>query len=211
MRASSTRTSMIGYARGGGDDLERQVAALRAIGVPESALFVDQDDPKLPRLDAAISRARCSNDAILVIERLDRLGTNLRGVLDMVARMLISKINLRSLHEDIDSRDPSSLKIFMRIADLARVERVLIAEAAAAGLKAARARGGGAGRPDLMTPERAATARAMLFPTDGSPPATKEATARAIGVSRSKIYLWLRHEAARNREAAANQRHEDMP
>lgn len=133
----------------------------------------------------------------LVIWKLDRLGRSVRGILDTVEIIKSKGVELVVLTESIDTRTPMGKFVFHILAALAQMERDLTIERTTAGLRSARERGVAVGRQESMTPEKAEIARAMLWPNDGSPPATKEAVAKAVGVSRSKIYMWIRAEEAR--------------
>ena len=77
--------------------------------------------------------------------------------------------------------------VFHVIAALAQFERELIVERTQAGLAAARARGRVGGRPTVWTPEKQATARAMVESGEHD----VSTIARVLGVSRASVYRGL--------------------
>lgn len=196
---------MVGYARVSteGQNLDLQIEALKAHGVTRDRIYTDVMSgarTDRPGLKDAIKALR-EGDA-LVIWKLDRLGRSVRGILDTVETIKSKGVELVVLTESIDTRTPMGKFVFHILAALAQMERDLTIERTKAGLKTARERGVAVGRQETMTTEKAAKARAMLWPSDGSQPATKEAVSKALGVSRSKIYMWIRAEEARERAAA---------
>lgn len=196
---------MIGYARVSteGQNLDLQIKALTAHGVARDRIYTDVMSgarTDRPGLEDAIKALR-DGDA-LVIWKLDRLGRSVRGILDTVEAIKAKGVELVVLTESIDTRTPTGKFVFQILAALAQMERDLTIERTTAGLRSARERGVAVGRQESMTPEKAAIARAMLWPEDGSRPATKEAVAKAVGVSRAKIYLWIKAEAERARAEA---------
>jgi|GEM_PF-1245992 len=92
-------------------------------------------------------------------------------------------INLKSLHEAIDTTTPTGRLMVHLIASLAEFERELTIERTIAGLEAAKARGTSLGRPTVWTPQRAEAARALL-----AAGATVTQVAHALNVSRATVY-----------------------
>lgn len=92
-------------------------------------------------------------------------------------------VNLKSLHEAIDTTTPTGRLMVHLIASLAEFERELTIERTVAGLEAARARGASLGRPTVWTPQRAEAARALL-----AAGATVTQVAHALNVSRATVY-----------------------
>lgn len=92
-----------------------------------------------------------------------------------------------SLHEGIDTTTSTGRLIFHIFAALAEFERELIAERAAVGRQAARARGRLGGRPAKLSPEQVKLARARYEARD----VTVAEIARALGVGRGTIYRAL--------------------
>jgi DNA invertase Pin-like site-specific DNA recombinase len=96
-----------------------------------------------------------------------------------------------SLHEGIDTTTSTGRLIFHIFAALAEFERELIAERAAVGRQAARARGRLGGRPAKLSPEQVKLARARYEARD----VTVAEIARALGVGRGTIY-WALQQAS---------------
>jgi DNA invertase Pin-like site-specific DNA recombinase len=122
--------------------------------------------------------------------QLDRLGRNMRHLIDTVNALHDRGVQLRSLRENIDTTTASGRLTFHLFAALAEFERDLLRERTAAGMTAIatrRARGRRGGRPPKMTPERIAIARQMY----ASQNFTVEQIARTLGVTRGTIYAHL--------------------
>ena len=93
----------------------------------------------------------------------------------------------RGRNEGIDTTTSTGRLVFHIFAALAEFERELIAERAAVGRAAARARGRRGGRPAKLSPEQARLARARYKAQD----VTVAEIARALGVGRGTIYRAL--------------------
>ena len=171
---------LIGYARiskaDGSQSLDLQRDALRQAGVSDDAIYEDQasgqreDRPgprRLPqggeagrrdrRLDrpglAAFLKAARQGD-VIVVWRLDRLGRNLRHLVNLVQDLNDRDIGIRVLAgqgASIDTTTASGKLVFALFAALAEFERELIRERTLAGLASARARGRKGGRPHALS------------------------------------------------------------
>ena len=174
----------IGYARvsTGHQRLDMQLDALRASGC--ARIHTDTASGALsarPGLDQAL--AELDEGDTLVVWRLDRLGRSLPHLVATIDNLARRGVNLRSLHEAIDTTTPTGRLMVHLIASLAEFERELTIERTIAGLEAAKARGASLGRPTVWTPQRAEAAAALL-----AAGATVTQTAAALGVSRATIY-----------------------
>jgi DNA invertase Pin-like site-specific DNA recombinase len=132
---------------------------------------------------------------VLVVWQLDRLGRNMRHLIDTVNALHERGVQSRSLRENVDTTTASGKLTFHLFAALAEFERDLLRERTAAGLAAiagSRARGRQGGRPRKMTPEKITVARQMY----ASRTFTVEQIARTLGVSRGTIYQHLYPVAA---------------
>jgi len=178
---------LLGYARVSTteQDPALQLDALTAAGCARN--YVDHASGILtnrPQLDKLLD-ALLPGDTI-VVWKLDRLGRSLSHLLITVPDLGTRGAGFRSLTEGIDTTTPSGRLMFSLLGALAEFERDLIRERTMAGLEAARTRGKPPGRPTVMTPDRIATARAMV--AAGTPISRIAST---LGVGRGSIYRAL--------------------
>jgi DNA invertase Pin-like site-specific DNA recombinase len=148
-----TRGLDLGYARVSTtkQSLERQLAALGEAGIPDDQLYVDKKSGTTvdrPGLTELLKYAR-DGDTI-VIHTLDRLGRNLREVLNLVHDLAEKGIGVRSLADPlpINTSDEGMGRIaFLLLALFAEMERTFTAERAAHARAVAEAAGRRVGRP----------------------------------------------------------------
>ncbi|WP_425554583.1 recombinase family protein [Georgenia daeguensis] len=123
----------------------------------------------------------------LVVWKLDRLGRNLRHLVNIVQDLTDRGIGLKVLTGQgaaIDTTTASGKLVFGIFAALAEFERELISERTIAGLAAARARGRTGGRPNKMTPAKLRLARASM----GQPDTNVGELCKELGVTRQTLY-----------------------
>lgn len=179
--------ALIGYARVSTADqhLDLQRDALTSAGVEkvfeESASGADR---ARPQLTAVLDYVREGDT--LVVWRLDRLGRSLSHLLSVVEGLTARGVHLKSLTESIDTSTATGRMVLGIFGALAEFERSLIQERTRAGLEAARARGRKGGRPSVMTPAKARSARALI---KAETPLSE--VAQSLGVSRATLYRWL--------------------
>jgi len=186
---------LIGYARVSTPDqnLTLQTDALTAAGCDR--IFTDKaSGAKVvrPGLTEALNVIRKGDT--LVIWKLDRLGRNMKGLVELAADLAARGVELRSLTDGIDTNTATGRMVFHILASIAEMERELTRERTLAGLVAARAAGGrGKGRKSVLTPKKRATATKLLAAGDRA-----QDVAEAIGVSVATFY---RHFPATERDA----------
>jgi DNA invertase Pin-like site-specific DNA recombinase len=143
-----------------------QSDALVAAGIDPANLYEDQasgrreDRPGL----AACLKALREGDT-LVVWKLDRLGRDLRHLINTVHDLTGRGIGLKVLTGHgaaIDTTTAAGKLVFGIFAALAEFERELIAERTRAGLASARARGRKGGRPFKMTAAKLRLAKAAM-------------------------------------------------
>ena len=178
---------LIGYARVSTLDqnLDAQLEALREAGCER--IFSDKVSgvsTDRPGLTQALDFAR-EGDTV-VVWKLDRLGRSMKGLVDLAADLERRQVELRSITDGIDTRGAAGRFFFHVMAALAVMERDLIRERTAAGLKAARKAGRVGGRPRAMTPAKVEAARVLLAAS--TPPRD---VAKAVGVSVATLYRYL--------------------
>lgn len=161
---------LIGYMRvskaDGSQTTDLQRDALIAAGVAADHLYDDRASGKLdarPGLDAALKALREGDT--LVVWKLDRLGRNLRHLVNTVHDLEKRGIGFKVLSghgASIDTTTPAGKLVFGIFAALAEFERELISERTKAGLASARARGRSGGAPYKMTAAKLRLAMATM-------------------------------------------------
>lgn len=151
---SEPHTGMeLGYARVSTtkQHLDRQIDALTKAGIPTEHLYVDKRTGSTVDRDGlkALLKFARPGDTI-VVYTLDRLGRNLREVLNLVHDLNERGVGVRSLADPmpIDTNATGMGRIgFLLLALIAEMERVFTAERAAHARAVAAASGRNIGRP----------------------------------------------------------------
>jgi DNA invertase Pin-like site-specific DNA recombinase len=172
----------------GSQVLDLQKDALLAAGVDPNHLYDDRasgmrDDR--PGLTHCLKALRDGDT--LVVWKLDRLGRDLRHLVNTVHDLTARSIGLKVLTGQgaaIDTTTPAGKLIFGIFAALSEFERELITERTRSGLIAARARGHAGGRPYSMTPAKIRLAMAAM----GEPETNVAALCAELGISRQTLY-----------------------
>jgi DNA invertase Pin-like site-specific DNA recombinase len=123
----------------------------------------------------------------LVVWKLDRLGRDLRHLVNTVHDLSVRGIGFKVLTghgATIDTTSPSGKLVFGIFAALAEFERELIIERTKAGLAAARVRGRVGGRRYKMTPAKLRLAMAAM----GQPETRIGPLCRELGITRQTLY-----------------------
>jgi DNA invertase Pin-like site-specific DNA recombinase len=186
-KKNGTQGLPIGYARVSTEDqnLTLQLNALKKAGC--ARVFTDQVGGARvdrPGLQEALSHLRAGDS--LVVWKLDRLGRNVKGLVDLVNTLEERGVHFRSLTDGIDTKTPAGRFFFHVMASLAQMERELIIERTRAGLAAARKLGRIGGRKRSMTESKVRAARKLL--EGGTLPRD---VAHNLGVSVPTLYRWL--------------------
>ncbi|GAB3568280.1 recombinase family protein [Spelaeicoccus albus] len=183
---------LVGYARvskaDGSQTTDLQRDALFTAGVGAERLYEDQASGKKddrPHLAACLKALRAGDT--LIVWKLDRLGRDLRHLVNTVHDLTERGIGLRVLTGQgaaIDTTTASGKLVFGIFAALAEFERELISERTVAGLTSARARGRKGGRPYKMTPAKVRLAVASMGQLD-----TKVGgLCKELGITRQTLY-----------------------
>ena len=189
-------TALIGYARvskaDGSQVIDLQHDALAKAGVDlDHHLYTDATSGKRddrPGLDACIKALRHGDT--LVVWKLDRLGRDLRHLVNLVGDLTKRGIGLKVLAGEgasIDTTTANGRLVFAIFAGLAEFERELIVERTKAGLAAARARGRSGGRPFKMTPAKLRLAQAAM----GKPETKVAELCAELGITRQTLYRFV--------------------
>jgi len=183
---------LVGYTRvskaDGSQTLDLQKDALLAAGVQAAQIYEDRASGKSearPGLEA-LRKALREGDT-LVVWKLDRLGRNLRDLVNTVHDLTQRGVGLKVLSGHgaaVDTTTPSGKLVFGIFAALAEFERELISERTRAGLASARARGRRGGAPFKMTTPKVRLAMAAM----GKPETKVGDLCRELGVTRQTLY-----------------------
>lgn len=145
--------------------LERQLDALGAAGIPDEQIYVDKKSGATadrPGLTDLLAYARPGDT--IVVYTLDRLGRNLREVLNVVHDLNEKNIGVRSLADSlpIDTADEGMGRIaFLLLALFAEMERTFTAERAAHARAVAEAADRHIGRPIAHPADKIGYARPL--------------------------------------------------
>ena len=186
---------LIGYARvsksDGSQNLDLQRDALRGACVEESAIYEDQASGKRegrPGLAACLKAAREGD--VLVVWKLDRLGRDLRHLVNLVQDLHDRNVGLRVLTgqgASIDTTTASGKLVFGIFAALAEFERELIRERTLAGLASARARGRKGGRPHALSKAQVRLAQAAM----ADPAKRVSELCRELSITKATLYRYV--------------------
>ena len=183
---------LIGYIRvskaDGSQVLDLQRDALIAAGVATEHLYEDFASGTKDERDGlnACLKALRPND-MLVVWKLDRLGRNLKHLVNMVDNFNSHNIGLKVLTgqgAQIDTTTSQGKLVFGIFAALAEFERDLIVERTNAGLASARARGRKGGARYKMTPAKLRLAIASM----GTTQTHVGDLCRELGITRQTLY-----------------------
>lgn len=183
---------LLGYARiskaDGSQALAPQKDVLLAAGVGPGHLYEDRASGKRddrPGLAACLKALRRGD--VLVVWKLDRLGRDLRHLVNLVQELAERGAGLKVLTGQgaaIDTTTPAGKLAFGIFAAIAEFERELIVERTKAGLAAARARGRRGGRPYKMTPAKLRLAMVAMADVETN----VGELCRELGVTRQTLY-----------------------
>ena len=188
-------TTTIGYARvsktDGSQVHDLQRDALIRAGVLPEHIYEDaasgrRDDR--PGLEACLKALR-SGDT-LAVWKLDRLGRDLRHLVNTVGDLTRRSVGLKVLSGEgasIDTTTANGRLVFAIFAGLAEFERELISERTRAGLASARTRGRKGGRPFKMTAAKIRLAQAVM----GKPETSVRDLCAELGITRQTLYRFV--------------------
>jgi DNA invertase Pin-like site-specific DNA recombinase len=185
----------IGYARvskaDGSQALDLQIDALKKAGVRANHIYQDHASGKKddrPGLAACLKAVR--KDDILVVWKLDRLGRDLRHLVNTIQELLDKGVGFKVLAgqgAEINTTTASGKLVFGIFAALAEFERELIRERTIAGLAAARARGRMGGRKFALTKYQVRLAQVAM----GKKETIVGELCKELGITRPTIYRYV--------------------
>ncbi|ETO92006.1 recombinase family protein [Legionella oakridgensis] len=183
---------LIGYARvsksDGSQTTDLQSDALLAAGVKQEYIYQDYASGKKddrPGLQNCLKALREGDT--LIVWKLDRLGRDLRHLINIVHDLTSRNIGLKVLTGHgaaIDTTTPAGKLVFGIFAALAEFEREMIKERTIAGMQAARARGRKGGRPYKMTAAKLRLAMAAM----GNAETKIGSLCEELGITKQTLY-----------------------
>ncbi|MYD75794.1 MAG: recombinase family protein [Gammaproteobacteria bacterium] len=161
---------LIGYAWAFSPDQnpDSQKEALRDAGCKK--IFVETAEgisPDRPQLMAALESSQPGDT--LMVWKLSRLARSLRQLIKTVELVRSRRLQLKVLTQNIDTSTHDGELFFHVTATFNEFQRDLIVENTRTGLRAARKRGRGGGRPRALDETKLKNAEAMLRDTDAYP------------------------------------------
>ena len=191
---------LIGYMRvskaDGSQVLDMQTDALLAAGIGTEHIYQDLASGSLDARPGLINclKALRAGDTLLVW-KLDRLGRNLRHLINTVHELTTKGVGFQVLTghgASINTRTPEGQLVFGIFAALAEFERALISERTKVGLASARARGRNGGGQYKMTPAKLRLAMAAM----GQKETVVSDLCKELGVTRQTLYRHLGPDGA---------------
>jgi len=173
-------------------DLERQVDALTAAGIPETLIYLDGKSGATtdrPGLRAALRYVRAGD--VIVVHTLDRLGRTVRDTLNLIHELAERGVGVRNLADPIkvDSAHPTDSMAQLAVVLLAlfaQMERTYMLERAAHARAIATAKGRRVGRPSVVSPHQLQYAEHLRQAGD-----TISQIVTKTGITRSSLYRHL--------------------
>lgn len=176
---------LIGYGRVSTNDqnLILQKDALENAGCEK--IFTDTSSgANIERTGLAQTLTQLRTGDVLVVWKLDRLGRNLKHLIETVSDLEKKGIGFKSITEGIETQSSGGKLVFHLFASLAEFERDIIKERTKAGLLAAKQRGKVGGRPSVIDNKKLSIARTM----HANPKITVNEICRSLNVSRATFY-----------------------
>ncbi|APJ03729.1 recombinase family protein [Silvanigrella aquatica] len=172
----------------GSQSLDLQKDALLKVGVLEAQIYHDYASGKKddrPGLKNCLKALR--KDDTLIVWKLDRLGRDLRHLVNTVHDLTSQNIGFKVLTGHgaaIDTTTPTGKLTFGIFAALSEFEREVIRERTLAGLESARKRGRNGGHPYKMTPAKLRLAMDSL----GKPETKIGSLCKELGITKQTLY-----------------------
>jgi DNA invertase Pin-like site-specific DNA recombinase len=179
---------VFGYARVSTADqnLDMQLDALNKAGCER--IFSDKVSGKLnsrPELDLMLDQLRPGDK--VVVYKLDRLGRNLKHLIEQVEDFKTKGIEFESLQEKISTDSAIGKLTFHVFGAMAEFERSMIRERIIAGQEAGRARGRNGGRPHYLSEKEVKTLKAIHAAAD----TPIKDICKMFNISKATLYRYL--------------------
>jgi DNA invertase Pin-like site-specific DNA recombinase len=197
---------LIGYMRvskaDGSQVLDLQKDALIKAGVLQDRIYQDLASGRFddrPGLAACMKALQPGNT--LVVWKLDRLGRNLKHLVNTVEELKQRDIGFKVLTgqgAQIDTSTPHGKLVFGVFAAMAEFERELIVERTRAGLASARSRGRLGGRPRKMD----ATTLQIAISAMKDNKSVAMDVAKRLGISTTTLYAYVNGDGSLKEDGA---------
>lgn len=184
---ATAASTVIGYARVStiGQTLEQQTEALTAAGAGK--VFHDVMSGAREDRPGFTECMRYVRDGdTLIVWRLDRLGRNMRAIVNTFHDLTQRGVTVRSLHDGVDTSTSTGRMVGGILMSIAEYERELVRERTALKLEHVRKSGRKFGRPAKLNSEQAALAQRMK--ESGESAAT---ICRTLGIGKTTLYRYL--------------------
>jgi DNA invertase Pin-like site-specific DNA recombinase len=122
----------------------------------------------------------------LIVWRLDRLGRNMRSIVNTLHELTEREVTVRSLHDGVDTSTRTGRMVAGILMSISECERELARERTLLKLEHARRSGRKFGRPAKLTTDQAALAQRMK--ANGETAAT---ICETLGIGRTTLYRYL--------------------
>ena len=191
-----------GYARvsSRSQNLDRQIEELKAFGLLESQLYVDQQSGKdFDRQAYRQLKERLRPQDLLVIKSIDRLGRNYQAILeewaDLTKRLEVQIVVLDMPLLDTRSRPDNLVGCFISdlvlqiLSFVAENERINIKTRQAEGIRIAKEKGKHLGRPRYIPPENFSLVAARYLRHE----CTLQQALDQLQIKKSTFYKYIRN------------------
>ena len=188
--------ALIGYARisksDGSQDLETQIQKLKAAGVQEHHIYIEQASGA--KDDRPIFREclkACRKSDVLVFYRFDRITRSLSKLVLVLDDLAKRGVAMKSLTEPFDTSDPTSKAMVQMIGIFSELERSIISRRTKDSLAYRKSIGVKLGRPSALTPDKIEQLEFMV-----SRGRSVKEMCEKLSISKPTYYKWLKaHEA----------------
>jgi len=180
---------------------QRDLLTQRGVETIFEDISANVSTPIRTELTSALDRITPGD--MLVVWRLDRLGSTSANVLSLLELLGHKGVGVLSIAEELDTSGDAGEALLTIISAFNELERCLIRERTMVGVYAARARGRIGGRPRALSPTN--VERVLMLKDQG---ATVREIAQELGTSRATVYRALEQLGPGTVDAAVT---EDRP
>ncbi len=184
--------ALIGYARvsksDGSQDLETQIQKLRAAGVEDGQIYIEQasgakdDRPVFRECLKACRKSDC-----LVFYRFDRITRSLAKLVLTMDDLSKRGVAMKSLTEPFDTSDPTSRAMVQMIGIFAELERNIISRRTKDSLAYRKSIGVKLGRPSALTADKIEQLEFMV-----SRGKSVKEMCEKLQISKPTYYKWIK-------------------